>query len=161
MYGIELAVQIENLMPALGLGFLLGICYDFVRLLRLIFSRGKIFLFVTDTLFTVFCTAVSFLLFLGVNDGVIRLYLVLAEIIGATLYFFTAGKIVYRLFRRFSDMLRSAVHLIFAPFRFLKRKMNKPIEKIKENSAFYLKKIQNKFKKPLQEEEDLLYNNND
>lgn len=161
MYGIDLSVQIENLMPALGLGFLLGISYDFIRLLRLVFSRGKIFLFVTDMIFTVFCTAASFLLFLGVNDGVIRFYLVLAEITGAALYFATAGQIVCKLFRKISDMLRRVVRLIFSPFLFLKSKLNAPFKKIREKSALNLKKIQNKFKKPLQEADEVLYNNND
>ena len=40
MYGIDLSVQIENLMPALGLGFILGFVHDVVRLLK-ITAPGK------------------------------------------------------------------------------------------------------------------------
>ena len=69
-------------MPALGLGFILGFIYDAVRFLRMTFSKNKTVLFFADFLFVVFCTLSSYIMILGVNNGNIRLYLILAEITG-------------------------------------------------------------------------------
>lgn len=161
MYGIDLSVQIENLMPALGLGFLLGFVYDAVRFLRLVLSEGKIFLFVSDMLFVVFCAFTSFLLFLGVNNGNIRFYLILAEITGAVIYFCTAGLIVMSLYRKSANMIKKITGAIFTPFIFLKKKISTIVKKLKGKIDDILKKMKNKFKKPLQDDNEMLYNNND
>lgn len=161
MYGIDLSVQIENLMPALGLGFLLGLFYDVVRFLRLVFSKGKILLFITDMLFVVFCTLTSFLLIIGLNNGHIRFYLILAEITGAVVYFSTAGIIISALLHKISFAIKKAVMLIFSPLMFLKTKIDIITKKLTKKSGINLKKIQNKFKKPLQDDDDMLYNIND
>lgn len=161
MYGIDLSVQIENLMPALGLGFLLGFVYDCVRFLRIVLPTGKIFLFISDMLFVVFCTFSSFLLFLGVNFGNIRMYLVVAEITGAAVYFCTAGIIIMSLFRKIAHVIKKSFAIIFKPFIFLKKKIFAIMKKICAKICEILKKMKNKFKKPLKDEEVMLYNDND
>lgn len=161
MYGIDLSVQIENLMPALGLGFLLGVVYDAVRFLRLLLSEGKIFLFITDMLFVVFCTFSSFLLFLGVNNGNIRLYLILAEITGAAVYFCTAGIIAIALYRKTAYVIKKAFNVIFLPLIFLKKKIFLIIKNLHGKFYEILKKMKNKFKKPLKDANEMLYNDND
>ena len=161
MYGIDLSVQIENLMPALGLGFLLGFVYDCVRFLRIMFPTGKIFLFISDMLFVVFCTFSSFLLFLGVNNGIIRMYLVVAGITGAAVYFCTAGIIIMSVFRKIAIVIKKAFNIIFKPFIFLKKKILKMVEKLYTKIYEILKKMKNKFKKPLKDADVMLYNSND
>ena len=161
MYGIDLSVQIANLMPVLGLGFLLGFFYDVVRFLRLVFSKSKILLFVTDFLFVVFCFLISFLLFIGLNNGHIRIYLILAEITGAVVYFSTAGIIISALFSKIFFAIKKAIMLIFFPFLFVKTKIDIITKKLTKKCGINLKKIQNKFKKPLQDDNDMLYNIND
>lgn len=160
MYGIDLSVQIENLMPALGLGFLLGFVYDTVRFLRLSFSKGKTVLFITDMLFVVFCTFASYLMILGVNNGNIRIYLILAEITGVVIYFCTAGIIISVVFQKTAGVIRKIFNLIYAPFIFLKKKFMHIFRKLREIAYNFLKKIQNKSKNPLQDEDEMLYNNN-
>lgn len=161
MYGIDLSVQIENLMPALGLGFLLGFVYDSVRFLRIVFPLGKIFLFISDMLFVVFCTFSSFLLFLGVNCGNIRLYLVVAEITGAAVYFSTAGIIVMSVFGKIAYVIKKSFKIIFMPFIFLKKKIFKMVKKLCAKIYEILKKMKNKFKKPLKDADAMLYNDDD
>ncbi len=161
MYGIDLSVQIENLMPALGLGFLLGFVYDAVRFLRLLLSEGKTFLFISDMLFVVFCTFASFLLLLGVNNGNIRLYLILAEITGAVIYFCTAGIIVMSLSRKTASAIKKIFKIIFSPFLFLKKKFSAVLKKLYGKFYEILKKMKNKFKKPLKDDNEMLYNNDD
>lgn len=160
MYGIDLSVQIENLMPSLGLGFLLGFIYDAVRFLRLAFSKGKTVLFITDMLFIVFCTLTSYLMILGVNNGNIRIYLILAEITGAAVYFCTAGIVISAILRSTADIIRKIFQIIITPFVFLKKRIMHLIKTMSEKMYIFLKKFQNKFKKPLQDEDEMLYNNN-
>ena len=62
MYGVDLSVQFENLMPAIGLGFILGFVYDIFKFIRQIFFNGKTAFFITDMIFVVVCTLSSFLL---------------------------------------------------------------------------------------------------
>lgn len=159
MYGIDLSVQIENLMPALGLGFLLGFVYDTVRFLRLIFSKGKTALFVADFLFVIFCTLSSYLMILGVNNGNIRIYLILAEITGAAVYFCTAGIVVSSVLRRISDFIRMLLRKVFSPFLFLGKKIVYVVKKLLEKTCKIFSEIKKKSKKTLQDEDEMLYNN--
>lgn len=161
MYGIDLSVQFENLMPALGLGFILGFLYDIVRLLRLICSKGKTFLFVTDMLFVIMSAVTSYLLYIAVNNGHIRVYLVAAQILGATVYRFTAGELIFSFFEKITLAVKKIIKTVFAPFLIFGRRVLGIMRKTIAKSGKILKKIQNKFKKPLKDDNDLLYNNND
>ena len=129
MYGIDLSVQIKNLMPALGIGFILGLIYDITRFLRMTFSRNKIVLFFADFLFVVFCTISSYLMILGVNNGNIRLYLIIAEITGCVIYFCTAGVIISRFFRFISDTIRKIFQTLITPFVLIFKKFSCLIRK--------------------------------
>lgn len=160
MYGIDLSVQIENLMPAMGLGFLLGFIYDTVRFLRLSFSKGKTALFVADFLFVIFCTLSSYLMILGVNNGNIRIYLILAEITGAAVYFCTAGVVISLIFRRVSGIIRNIFYTVFSPFSFLAKKIVYVVKKKQEKMYKFFLNFKKKSKKTLQDEDEMLYNNN-
>ena len=159
MYGIDLSVQIKNLMPALGIGFILGLIYDSVRFLRMTFSKNKIVLFFADFLFIVFCTLSSYLMILGVNNGNIRLYLILAEITGSAIYFCTAGIIISRVFRFISDTLRKIFRTLITPVVLILKKFSCLIKKMKEKLKHFFKKIKNKSKKLLKDKDEMLYNN--
>lgn len=160
MYGIDLSVQIENLMPALGLGFILGFVYDAVRFIRMSFSKGKTALFVADFLFVIFCTVFSYLMILGVNNGNIRVYLIAAEITGAAVYFCTAGAVVSAVFQRLSGMVRKIFHIVFLPFLFLTGKIVYVVKKIKKLTCKIFSEIKKNQKKTLKDEDEMLYNNN-
>ena len=159
MYGIDLSVQIKNLMPALGLGFILGFIYDAVRFLRMTFSKNKTVLFFADFLFVVFCTLSSYLMILGVNNGNIRFYLILAEITGGVIYFCTAGIIISRIFRLVSDVLRKIFRTLIAPLVLVSEKFRCLIQKTGEKIKHFFKKIKNKSKKLLKDKDEMLYNN--
>ena len=160
MYGIDLSVQIKNLMPALGLGFILGFVYDSVRFFRLSFSKGKTALFVADFLFVIFCTVSSYLMILGVNNGNIRIYLIAAEITGAAVYFCTAGVVVASVFLHVSGVIRKIFHAVFLPFSFLSSKIVYVVKKIQKLACKIFCEIKKNQKKTLKDEDEMLYNNN-
>ncbi|MCD7827636.1 MAG: spore cortex biosynthesis protein YabQ [Clostridiales bacterium] len=159
-YGIDLSVQIENIMPAVGLGFVMGFAYDIVRFIRLNFSKGKYLLFITDMLYIVACTLSSFLLYLAVNFGHIRAYLVVAELLGFGVYRCSLGIFIYRLFVGLSKGLRHVFRILTAPVRYFFGVIGSIFHKIGKKSEKHLKKMQNKLKNLLQRRSKMLYNNN-
>ncbi len=137
MYGVDLSVQLTNLMPAFGAGFLMAFVYDVVCFLRLCVFRGKIFLFITDMVYCIFCTVFSFLLVLSVNYGQFRFYLLLAQILACVVYRLTLGKLIMIIIRRFSSVLNAVF-----------KKMSLPFISVGKMFVNFLKKLKKVKKKP-------------
>lgn len=144
-------------MPALGMGFVLGLVYELVRVVRLYISSGKVMLFVTDMIFTVTASVSVFMLFVAVDNGHIRFYMILACILGYCVCLFTAGELIFSFFLRIYRVISGVVRLIFKPFVCLWGKISLLIRKNAEN----MKKIENKLKKLLKHDDEVLYNNED
>lgn len=160
-YNIDRIIEFPNLMPALGLGFILGFLYDIIRILRLCVSNGKVFVFITDALYIVTAVLSSYLLFLSVNFGRIRAYLVISIVIGAVIYSCTAGELIYRFFKKLTDRIKKILKKIFSPFMVLFSKIKHLFGKLKKKFNENLKNLKNKLKKTLKHADDMLYNNTD
>lgn len=172
----DFSSQIRNFMPALGLGFLLALSYDILRIVRLILPRGKVFLFASDALFVVLCTLSSYLLITATANGHMRFYIIAAEIIGALIYALTAGTLIYPFAVKISDKIKRFFSFIFSPFVKAARKIRSFValkrkkrresksdgdEKTDKKTKLLknLKKIKNKSKKSLKDSDEVLYNN--
>ena len=95
LYGLSLATQTKNFLLSLGFGFIMGIFYDLFRIVRISISKGKIATIISDVLYCVFL-CFSFMLFcLTVNEGEIRLYLLLGSLAGFFVYYFSLGVIIF------------------------------------------------------------------
>lgn len=147
MYITDIVTQIKNIMPAVGLGFVLGIVYLFVRICRAFLSDGRVVIFITDVLFCLVCTLTSFLLFVAVNNGHIRFYLIIAEILGFCTFSFTFGELLFNYFQRMIAVLHRIVRPLSAPLR-------AGVKKISEKFIIF----KNKLKKLLQQRRQMLYN---
>ncbi len=150
MYGVDLSVQFENLMPVIGLGFILGFVYDIFKFIRQIFFNGKTAFFITDMIFVVVCALSSFLLFVAVNSGRIRGYLILFEVLAACVYRFTAGQLVSSVLDKFSMLINTVynkvISLLLVPLkrmytfvRNVSKRLEKNLKKSKINSENPLK----------------------
>lgn len=157
MYITDISVQLKNIMPALGLGFVLGLLYEALRILRLYIHSGKVFVFVTDILFTVFSSVSAFLLCVSVDNGHIRFYIVLACILGYVVCIFTAGELIYALFARIHCAVMKILTPLFKPFVFVWGKLCYLMKKVPENAE----KIKNKFKNLLKHGDKVVYNKRD
>lgn len=155
MYGIDLSVQFENLMPALGLGFILAFVYDVTVFLRSILFTGKAGMFLTDMIFVIFCTVSSLLLFFAVNSGHIRIYLVIAEILAAAVYRFTAGAVVSAVSEKIAAFIKNVILKIVSPFCFITGKVSCVVAKNKEKVRKLLKKFKINSKNPLKDNNNL------
>lgn len=157
MYLTDIATQLKNIMPAVGLGFCLGVFYLIIRFMRLLVFNSKAVIFVTDVLFIVCCTLSSFLLFAAVNNGHIRFYLVVAEVLGYCVFSFTFGEMLFRFFEKIVHIIRRIFSPVLIPLKALKRKCTDIKKKIPENTENF----KNKLKKLLKRQADVVYNDKD
>ena len=157
MYIADVPTQLKNIMPAAGLGFALGLVYEFIRILRLYISSGKIFVFVSDFLFTVFASVSVFMLFVAVDNGHIRFYMIISCVLGYVVCLFSAGEMLYSFFARIHLVLMRIFRFIFRPFVLIFNKITALFEKISEKTE----KFKNKFKKHLKHDDEVLYNTTD
>ena len=88
--------QLSVFLYSFGLGFLLGVLYDFFRMLRMIFPFGRVLIFIQDFLYVIICAFATFCFALVLNDGRIMFYIFLGEALGWIIYYFSVGVLVMR-----------------------------------------------------------------
>lgn len=119
--GITLSGQSALLLTAALLGFVLGAVYDVFRVIRVFTRSGRIAVFVFDIIYWLICAAATFAFLLIQNDGKIRALIIVSELAGAALYYYTIGKIVIKRVQAASDRVkrgaRAATAAIARPIR--------------------------------------------
>lgn len=112
-------------------GTLIGILFDFFRILRRSFKTSDIVTYIEDILFWIL-TGISILYFIFVfNNGEIRLFMFLGIAVGITLYmlifssFFIKINVTIILF--FKKIIIKILKIILIPFKFIKKIFFKPI----------------------------------
>ena len=95
LYGLSLATQTKNFLLSLGFGFIMGILYDLFRIVKISISKGKLATIISDILYCIFLCFALFLFCLTVNEGEIRLYLLLGSMAGFFVYYFSLGVIIF------------------------------------------------------------------
>lgn len=76
------------------LGIILGLIYDFFKILRIFISRN-IFIFFIDILYFIICSLFTFVLLVYLNSGIIRYFIFQGEFLGFILYKYIFGKIFF------------------------------------------------------------------
>jgi spore cortex biosynthesis protein YabQ len=93
---LYLARQTVTFGYACLLGAALGAVYDLFRLLRIARAPRRGVVFVQDLVFFLFCAVATFLFLLIQNEGVIRAFLLIGELLGAIIYSLTLGGLMMR-----------------------------------------------------------------
>ena len=88
MYNVEQSEQVLIFIASLGVGFLLGVLYDFLRALRLSFTRVKWSVIIFDLLYFFMVAFLSYIFILASNKGEVRSYIIIGELLGAVFYYF-------------------------------------------------------------------------
>lgn len=94
---ISLSSQTLLFFTACLIGGGLGFSYDLFRSTRIAFKTHKIVVFIEDILFFKIVTIVSFIFLMMKNDGSIRGFLLIGEVLGGIIYFFTLSGVVIAL----------------------------------------------------------------
>ena len=135
--GATVSMQCKVFLASLLLGVLVGVIYDFFRVLRKCCLRSKGAVALQDLLFSILFTAANFTFMLYFTDGQIRWYLLAGECLGWTLYYFTIGELVMRVSDKIIRITTRLAALLIKFVRFLLR----PVEKLRKFTAKLLKRL--------------------
>lgn len=149
------------LISLLG-GFFLGLLWDFYRLLRHYFKLGRVALILGDILYCITSLFLGLNIIYNISWGNIRLYIVLAFIIGAILYICFLSDIILSSFIYVIDyiilIIKRVFTLIIKPIHFFIKWLKNLLipykivlkEKIEQNK----KRISNRYKGYIKTVED-------
>ena len=164
LYSLSLAKQTGGFLLSLGFGFIMGIFYDLFRLVRISISKGKKIYFIFDLLYCIFLGFCSYLFFLTVNEGDIRGFLILGEVMGFAIYYFSLGVVIFSAGEKIIEFIKkiflSFFRFIFFPFKWVFKKLYNFTSKTFRKINGKRKKIKNKSKFLLKLHKHLLYNLN-
>ena len=162
LYGLSLAQQTKGFLLSLGFGFIMGNFYDLFRIIRISISKGKVVTIITDILYCVFLCFSTFLFCLTVNEGEIRIYLLLGAGAGFFVYYFSLGVIIFSFSERIicfiKKIIKSIFNIIIFPFKVVYGKLRQLFNKILSKSRKKRKNIKNKSKFLLKVNKLMLYN---
>ena len=135
--------QISVAAGAALLGIGLAVLYDIFRIFRLILFSGTISIFIQDILFWSISGCATYIYILAINLGEIRFFILAAELLGALIYYFTLGRVIYGLTKDIVYAIRSFLYKIFVfitkPFRkLLKKHETNKKDKTKKKKIFVL-----------------------
>ncbi len=111
--GIYLAEQTLIFLQSLLVGAALGLLYDVFRISRVAFPTSTQVVFVEDILFFIVCSLVTFFFGLTVIEGTLRFFLIIGELLGAILYYFTLGKLVMGVSKKIIEAIKAILKFIF------------------------------------------------
>ena len=110
--GISLSAQTAYFLWSLVLGVALGVLYDAVRAVRMIFRAGKIHVLVSDVVFFAVCGVITSLFSLPFNKGNVRVFILFGEAVGFLAYRITLGSVMGKVYAIFAKKIRSFVQKI-------------------------------------------------
>ncbi|MBR4030580.1 MAG: spore cortex biosynthesis protein YabQ [Clostridia bacterium] len=116
--------------------FLCGLCgiacavvYDLLRIIRRVFNTGSKMTFFMDIIFWIMCTILTFGMVFYANYGQIRWYEGVGLVLGASVYFLSASKMVTDggvLFLKFViSLLKNILKVVIFPFAVIFKGLSK------------------------------------
>lgn len=163
---MELSISGQTLDFLLSclLGVGLGALYDVFRILRLAFWHGKIIIGIQDILFFALAAVSSFLFMLFRCEGQLRFYVLLGELLGFIVYYFTVGFLVIRMSKCIIHWIKKILFFLYKifirPFVKLFIFISRKIRMFFVHIVSKLKKRSRISKFRLQKKDVLLYNLN-
>lgn len=79
---------------AIFVGGIVGVCFDFFRILRIGISSSKKMVLVQDVIFGCLVTGLLFFFYLGQNKGEVRFIYLFGVVLGWVIYYFSIGVLV-------------------------------------------------------------------
>lgn len=113
---ITVARQTIVFLMSIGLGAVLGVCYDFFRVARVAVRHSAVAVAVEDIVYSSVCIAATFLFLLETEYGEVRLFLLAGECVGFVLYYFTVGMLVLGMAKSLIGAVRAVAGFIFRAF---------------------------------------------
>ncbi len=144
----------------LGMG--LTACYDVLRLWRILIPHRALVVSLEDLLFFIAAAVVTYGFLLTFQKGDFRMHLLIGQMAGATLYFWTASRLVHWILTPIVKILKSIFRMIFYPikaiFGCLKKIFSKYLQIVKEKKRKISKKFSQIAKIHLKKRHGMVYN---
>ncbi len=159
---IEVSQQTLIFLQSCLLGFFLGILYDFFRILRMAIKSNGIIVFIEDFLFFILAAIITFSFMISNTHGQMRIFVIIGELLGAIIYYFTLGKLVIKIADKILTFIKKIIIFIFKliilPIIKIIIKLNKLLFKIILKFKIKRKKIKQNNEYNLKKKKILLYN---
>ena len=139
-YIVGMPRQTTNFLLSLGFGFCIGVLYDVVRTIRLIFGGGKRTVLIFDILYSAFAGLVTFIFSLVITNGMVMAYVVFGEMLGFFIYYITFGVFAVRFSERVTEAVKGFFIKILELFGFFKRVFGKISQKSRKKAVKAAKK---------------------
>ena len=124
-------------------GLLIGLLFDFFRIIRKTIKTPNIITYIQDIIFWILTGILIIYTIFVYNNGQIILYMFLAIVIGVLIYFITIIKKILNVVLNIIEFMKKVIKLIIKPLqiiiqpaRHIYNKIIKNIEKIKNSSKF-------------------------
>lgn len=142
---INIQIQTMIFMGACLLGAFLGIVYDAFRISRIAVKTHNILIFIEDVIFFVIVTVSSFIYIIVNNNGVLRGFLIIGELLGALIYFSTLSIAIIKAANFIIKIIKSILRFIYKIIKMI----IKPIIRLVLFVYKILKKVCCKLKKKI------------
>lgn len=139
-------------------GVIIGVCYDIFRAFRLIIRHNSAMVFAEDLVFFIgYCLFLTAFTSAAARSS-LRIYFIIGNLIGFTIYLLTIGNIVIRTLQKLIKLTAAFFGIIFFPIRkfiaFIRQKISTKFVECSENLIKPIKSV----KKGLLSKHNLLYN---
>lgn len=141
---LSISFQFELFITALFIGFFLGLCYDFLRIIRIYFTHNNVAIGVEDIVYWSFMSVIIFMIILYQNDGEIRVFFILTMLLGMLLYRISISNIVIKLINNIIKLVIKIVKILYAPIKMIIRPIKALFIEFCKNIRV---KVRNKIKK--------------
>lgn len=131
-YSQPLSSQVVIFIYSVGFGVLLGLVYEVFTVLRMLLSDKKWAYVLCDAAFSLIGSILSFFFMVLFNNGIVRLNLVLAQLVGGLCFHFSVGKYLIKPLLFISEKLRKLIYLLLFPVRFIFKRTGKLVGKLRQ-----------------------------
>lgn len=134
-------------------GILIGLLFDFFRILRRSFSGKDWITYLEDVLFWILTGAILLYSIFAFNNGEIRLFMLIGVLLGGIFYLLTVSKYIIKIsviiIKAIKNVINKIFNILFLPFKYfyklLRKLFFKPISfifiNVRKNSTNLAKKI--------------------
>ena len=130
-------------------GILIGLLFDFFRILRKTFKTKDIITYIQDILFWILTGFIILYSTFTFNNGEIRIFMFVGILVGVIFYMTLISsyviKINVKIINTIKDIIQKILDIIFIPFKWiykiLKKILYKPLNFIKKNILSLSKKV--------------------
>lgn len=140
-------------------GGIIGLLFDFFRILRKTIKTSDFITYLQDIIFWILSSIIIMYNIFTFNNGEIRLYLFLAILLGSLIYLLLVSKIIIKInltcIKFFENILRKVILILKIPFSILFKPIKFIIVNTKHILSIFINKIEKILKKSIKSQKML------